>query len=334
MARITTVIAASHSPFLFQPLEWWNDTQRARLPSGNGKIDSVEDNAAKRHRIDAAFDKLRDVFQAARPDVMVIFGDDQTEQFDLLNFPSFAVYVGGTYSGYRTVGYHSSPDNRGHRISKPKTPEHWTDVLTRPDFAKAILHGMMREGFDPAFMMGLPHEEDGMGHAFMRPTSRITDSRFDIPVVPVLVNCFYAPQPSAARCVAAARAIRKTIAAWPESINVAVVGSGGLWHTPGSPDAYIDEAFDRRILEGVTSGAVDELAEYFDSWRPAAGLQHLRCYDAFDGGTGMPGGIGSGTGETRNWLMAAAVADRPGIVVDYVPVHASPCGMGFAYWNM
>ena len=26
--------------------------------------------------------------------------------------------------------------------------------------------------------------------------------------------------------------------------------------------------------------------------------------------------------------------DRPGVVVDYVPVFASPCGMGFAYWEM
>ena len=46
------------------------------------------------------------------------------------------------------------------------------------------------------------------------------------------------------------------------------------------------------------------------------------------------GGVGGGTGETRNWIMAQAIADRPGVVVDYVPVFASPCGMGFAYWEM
>ena len=54
-----------------------------------------------------------------------------------------------------------------------------------------------------------------------------------------------------------------------------------------------------------------------------------------DGGTGMYTGIGSGTGETRNWVAAAgAAAGKPGVVVDYVPVYASPCGMGFAYWEM
>jgi hypothetical protein len=149
-----------------------------------------------------------------------------------------------------------------------------------------------------------------------------------------LVNCFYAPQPSAARCVAAARAIAQAIEAWPEPLKVAVVGSGGLWHTPGAPDAYIDEEFDRTILEGLTRGDADRMAEYFDRWQPRPALRHLKCYASFSGGTPMEGGIGSGSGETRNWIMAAAVAGRPGVVVDYVPVYASPCGMAFAYWDM
>ena len=46
-------------------------------------------------------------------------------------------------------------------------------------------------------------------------------------------------------------------------------------------------------------------------------------------------GIGSGTGETRNWVVAAGAADgKPGVVLDYVPVFSSPCGMGFAYWDL
>ena len=35
------------------------------------------------------------------------------------------------------------------------------------------------------------------------------------------------------------------------------------------------------------------------------------------------------------YVVAAGVADGvKGTVVDYVPVYASPCGMGFAYWEM
>ena len=52
------------------------------------------------------------------------------------------------------------------------------------------------------------------------------------------------------------------------------------------------------------------------------------------GGTGMVLGWGGGTGEIRNWIAAAAVADgKPATIVDYVPIHASPIGAGFALWE-
>lgn len=334
MARISTVIASSHSPFLFRPLPWWNMTRDSRPRSPTGKVDSDADNASKLSRTQAAFARLRDVFQAARPDVVVVFGDDQEEQFSLRNMPAFAVYVGGEFAGYKELSYEGVPGAPGQRRLLPRTPDTWATVKTRPDLARAVLSGLQSEGFDPSFMLGLPDEVHGIGHAFMRPISRLTDGRFDIPMLPVMINCFYAPQPTGRRCVAAARAIRKTIEAWPEEINVAILGSGGLWHTPGAPDAYVDEEFDQSMLSLLRDGDADAMADFFDNWQPSADRKQLRCYESFSGGTGMSGGIGNGAGETRNWIMAAAIADRPGTVVDYVPVHASPCGMGFAYWDM
>ena len=333
MAKLVSVIACSHSPFLFQPVDWWNVTRDSRPAPADGKVDDDSQNAAKRARIEVAFDRLRDAFQAAKPDVVVVIGDDQEEQFSLSNFPAFAVYVGESFNGYRELAYLGTAAPGKSRPLKPKTPEHWTAVRGHPPLARAILSGMMTAGFDPAFMLSLPDENFGMGHAFMRPTTRLTGNRFDIPIVPVLVNCFYAPQPSAARCVAAARAIRRVIDTWPEDIRVAVVGSGGLWHTPGARDAYIDQDFDRAMLSYVESGDAEGMARYFDQWKPPAAIAGRRCYETFTGGTGMSGGIGNGVGEIRNWIMAAAIADRPGVVVDYIPVYASPCGMGFANWT-
>lgn len=335
MARISTVIACSHSPFLFRPIQWWNSTRDARPATADGKRDDDEQNASKLRRTEAAFARLREVFVAAQPDVIVIFGDDQEEQFSLRNQPAFAVYVGEAFGGYRELSYQGVPGGTpGQRQLLPKNPDTWVNVATRPNFARAVLTGMQSRGFDPTFMLALPDEVHGIGHAFMRPVSKLTAGRFDVPVLPVMVNCFYAPQPSAARCVQAARAIRSAIEQWPEDLNVAVLGSGGLWHTPGARDSYIDEDFDGEILRLLSLGDADAMANYFDRWQPAESHRHLRCYDSFSGDTGMSGGIGSGVGETRNWIMAAAVADRPGTVVDYVPVYASPCGMGFAYWDM
>jgi hypothetical protein len=330
MAHICTIIATSHSPFLFKPTEWWNAVRDARPRAAHNPVDSDADNAQKSARARAAMAGLREIFQRAKPDVAIVFGDDQEEQFSLANLPAFAVYAGADFEGYRELAYAGVP---GSRELLPRTPENWVKVPARPDLAHSLLAGLQRCGFDPAFMLALPNETHGMGHAFMRPICNLSAARFDVPVLPVMVNCFYAPQPTAARCVAAARAIRRTIESWPGDMRVAVIGSGGLWHTPGAVDAYIDEEFDRAILDSLKEGDADRMAHYFDRWRPSAERARLRCYESFSGGTGLTGGIGSGTGETRNWIMAAAVADRPGVVVDYVPVYASPCGMAFAYWN-
>lgn len=295
-------------------------------------VDSEEENARKHRRIVEGLHRLRDVFQAARPDVVLVFGDDQAEQLGIDNYPAFAVYVGGAFEGYKAVRY---AGRLGSRELKPKVAEHWTRVEARPELARIALYGLMKAGFDPAFMVDLPNKEVGMGHAFMRPMGPLTDGRFDVPMVPVLVNCLYAPQPTAARCVAFARAVRRIVETeWPQDVRVAVLGSGGLWHTPGAPDSYLDEDFDRQILARLERGDADAMASYFDSWKPRPELKHLKCFDQFPGGTGMISGVGGGSGETRNWIMAAAVADRPGRVVDYIPVHASPCGVGFAYWDM
>jgi len=329
LARISTVIATSHSPFMFEPVSWWDATRGRRSYAPGATVDDAAQNALKYERIQVGWARLRDIFQAARPDVMVVFGDDQEEQFDLKNHPAFAVYVGGRFEGYKAVRYEGSA-----RTWKPKVAEHWTGIDTRPDLARSVLKGLMDSGFDPAFMLDLPNKEIGMGHAFMRPAGPLTDARFDVPLLPVLVNCMYAPQPTAARCVAVARAVRKAVEQWPEDISVAVVGSGGLWHTPGARESYLDEEFDQEILKRLQEGDADATAAYFDGWMPAPAVAGLRCFEQFSGGTGMRGGIGSGAGETRNWIMAAAVADRPAVLVDYIPLHASPCGVGFAYWDM
>lgn len=273
---------------------------------------------------------MREVFERAKADVIVVFGDDQEEQIDLQNYPPFAVFTGDHLEGYRAVAYTGEAP---HPQWKPKTPEHWTVIGTASGLAKSIVTQTMKAGFDPAFMSALPKPEMGLGHAFTRPVSKM-DPEFKVPLIPIMVNCYFAPQPSGERCVAMARAVRDVIASWPDDLNVVVVGSGGLWHTPGATDAYLDEEFDQTILSFLKSGDVDGGAAYFDKWKPGKERQDLRCFEAFECASGMEGGIGSGSGETRTWLMAAAVAARPATVIDYIPIHSSPVGAAFAYWEM
>jgi len=315
MARLVGVFNTSHSPTTYLPAERWNEVRASRTLRADVPFDDLETNRKKKARVERGFATLRERLTAAAPDAIVIFGDDQLECFDFTNFPSFAVYVGEAFEGPR-IG----------REGRARIPGH-------PGLATALVTGLMRRGFDPAFSMDMPKPERGVGHAFVWPTESLTD--LTTPVVPVFINCYYAPQPTAMRCYQLGRAVREIIDGHPEDLRVAAIGSGGLWHTPRAADAYLDEAFDEAILRHMREGDARGMARHFDDYKIPAGD---RSQDVGARGrtvTGMPGSGGpqGGTREICNWIAAAAVADgKPATVVDYIPVFASPIGAAYAYW--
>jgi hypothetical protein len=201
-----------------------------------------------------------------------------------------------------------------------------------PQLGVKLLTGLMERGFDPAFSMDMPKPERGIGHAILRPAESITS--YDIPIVPVLINCYYAPQPTAHRCYEFGRAIREIIEADESDLRVAVVGSGGLWHTPGAKGAYLDEDWDRGFLKYLEAGDARGMAEHFDNYAIPDGDMSQYVGERGRGATGMAGfgGPQGGTREACNWIVAAAVGDGTrSTIVDYVPVYSSPVGAAFAY---
>jgi hypothetical protein len=335
MASICTVICMSHSPFLYATAAEWEAARTARnadeaialeLP-----VDTPEENVAKLARCTRAFEVLKTQLREARPDVLIIFGDDQLEQFTFENLPAFCIFVGERISGYRISKYFGLPVG-AQRRSRPKTPEHWVTLEGHPELARELTTGLVARHFDVALSTGAGG--DGIGHAFTRPLESLAPDP-PMPVIPIYVNCYYGPQPTAARCYELGRAIRAVIESLPCSLRVGVIGSGGLWHTPMSKHAYIDQRFDRDILAALERGDAREMAAVFDARQPDVDPSDRDQIERLSGGTGMVLGYGSGTGEIRNWIAAAAVVDAmPGTVVDYVNINASPIGAGFAYWNL
>ncbi len=314
MAILAGVFNMSHSPFCYMAPERWNEVRASRSLRADVPFDDVETNRAKAARIAAAFATLKTRLAAARADVLVVFGDDQLECFDFRNYPAFAIYAGDKFHGALANG--GSAGVPGH-----------------PQLASALLTGLMRRGFDPAFSLDMPKPDRGIGHAFLRPAESLTD--FTTPIVPVFLNCYYAPQPTALRCYQLGAAVGGIIAELPGDLRVAVVGSGGLWHTPRAEDAYLDETFDRAILGAMTAGDARGMARHFDDYRVPAGDASQLIGAPGPGTTGLPdaGGPRGGTRETCNWIATAAVAEgRTATVVDYVPIYSSPIGAAFAYW--
>ena len=152
----------------------------------------------------------------------------------------------------------------------------------------------------------------GIGHAFTRPVAKVIP-QLNIPVIPLHVNCYFSPMPSARNCYELGRAIASAVEDRPE--RIAIIASGGLSHDPRGPRAgWIDIPLDRWVLEQLRTGNVEALCHLFE----------------FDSDT-----LRSGTGEIRSWIVvAAACGGARATIVDYIPAHHAVTGLGFAYFNL
>ena len=329
MAQLVGVINTAHSPFCYMPVERWNTVKGNRPPyRADVPTESEEEQIAKAARVQDGFGVLRAKLVELRPDVIVLFGDDQEEIFDFNNHPAIAVYVGEQFAGRISAADAMFGGGGGASAAPPVQKE----VPGHPGLGISLLTGLLDRGFDPAFMMDVPKPEKGMCHAIMRPLESLTN--YDIPTVPVLLNAYYAPQLTATRCYEIGKAVREIIDSYPEDLRVVIVGSGGLWHTPGQKGSHLDEEFDREGLSYLESGDIKAWATQFDAYKVADDDTSQDHTTLRRGITGLPtpGGPQGGTRETCNWIAAAAALEgRPSVIVDYIPIYTSPVGAAFAW---
>ena len=298
MAELIGWLAMSHGPQLMVPPERWDllhNRHGEALPVRPELAgETLADKVAKWQRCKQAIDQLRRKLAAWAPDVLVVVADDQNENIQDDANPPFTVYVGEDFEASVSLSYFKEPKSANR-----------TAYRTDPALAQGLLEQLMETGFDPAYSKLLRYE-GGLGHAFARVLKFLTPDA-GLPVVPVMVNTYYPPAPSAQRCVAFGRALAAAIRRLPGNSRVALIGSGGLSHT------IIDEALDHGVVAAIKANDLGFLGAL-----PAARLT-------------------AGTSEIRNWIITAAAADRPATVVDYVPCYRIPtgvgCGMGFAYWE-
>jgi hypothetical protein len=247
---------------------------------------------------------LGDALRASQADVVIIFGDDQQEQFHDDNMPMFAIYHGKTIPVVN--------DNK-HRPAGWKDAERrgWADTMsqyeTEQDLANHLIRSLVDAEFDVARCNQL-REEIGVGHAFSFLYRRLLPGGA-LPIVPIMVNTYYPPnQPSPKRCYAFGQAVRKAIDSWPSERKVALMASGGLSHV------VIDEEIDAMVIDGLKNKKPEVLFRL--------PRERLR----------------GGTSEILNWVaLAGAMENRELEFFKYVTTYRSPaatgCGMGFAYWT-
>jgi 3-O-methylgallate 3,4-dioxygenase len=247
----------------------------------------------------------------ARLDALIVMGDDQDESYLEDCRPAFAIYYGETILN----------SNEQHEQYRRRFPEWYVknrqgffeDVAPRayPVDSRLALHlidWLMEHGFDPASSKALRAGE-GEGHAVAYVHRRVMDASAPIPVVPVFLNTYYAPnQPRPRRCYELGRAIRRAVEAYSTDARVGIIASGGLSHF------LVDEEFDRAILQACAD-------------KDAAFLQNLPRNK-----------LNAGSSEILNWVgIAGALEHLEMNWFEYVPGYRTPAGTGtglsFASWT-
>ena len=248
---------------------------------------------------------LNSIVDRIAPDIMVVFGDDQKEQFHDDNMPMFSVYRGASMS---RGGRQRQRDVWAAEAGKPPPTSGSTKLFEgAPELAEHLIDRLVESGVDIATSNQL-RDDIGLGHAFTHVAENMPRIG-ETAILPFMVNTYYPPnQPTAARCYQLGRFIRQAIDDWDSDKRVAIVASGGLSHQ------IIDEPLNHGILAAMVAKDADWLCSLPRS--------------TFTGGTS----------EILNWItVVAAMEPEPMTVVDYIPAYRTPAGtglaMGFAYWE-
>src|SRR5690348_2565943 len=174
MAKLVGVFHHSHGGTTSLPGELWRKRRLERPIREDMPVEDDATNIEKARRTHEGFRVVREKLAEVKPDVLICFSDDQLECFDFNNYPTFAIYVGSEFrKGPRPVtgpqmGHHAEPGHvfKGH-----------------PELAVAVLSGVMKRGFDPAFCMDMPKPDRGIAGGIIRTAEEITD--WNLPIVPI-----------------------------------------------------------------------------------------------------------------------------------------------------
>jgi hypothetical protein len=332
MAKIVLGIGCAHTPQLHTPAEQWDIRAKRDTEDGvpmwyEGKRMKYAEVLAKRKHLGLheqtamqvrkdrlllsfeAIGRLSEIFASAKPDVAVIFGNDQSEMFlddlkpaftimgapEFENRPRTDEQISRLPPGIALADTGHLPDSE--RLLIPGHPElatHLAKHLTGNEFDIAYSNRQFRPDPASAQTSGMPHSYGFIYKQIFR--ENLT------PHVPIDTNTFFPPnQPRAPRCYALGRAIGDAIRAWDKDLRVCVIASGGLSHF------VVDEVFDKDIMQAMAKNDFEHLLRYGEGYYQA------------------------GSSEIKSWLAAGGAmhgSNLAGQIVDYHALYRTPAGTG------
>jgi hypothetical protein len=230
------------------------------------------------------------------PDVLIVFTDDHFNTFFLDNFPTFAIGIDEATAG---------PNDQ--------TPMPRYTVAVPSALAAHIRASAVARGFDVSLV-----QDFEVDHAVMVPLHFVTPD-MSIPVLPIFINCLAPPLPAARRCFTFGEAVRDAVAAWPQPLRVAAIGSGSFSLEIGGPKIPVgnraactpDPQWSQHVQDLLAEGRTDDLIA-----------------EATTGRMLRAGNIG---GELLNWIALLGVvgARKPATILPQ-----NDHGQAFAAWRL
>jgi len=242
---------------------------------------------------------LRERLDAFNPDFVLVWGDDQYENFKEDVIPAFCVFG---YEDMDAYPYQVERDRInangpisafGRPADRPAPPNAWEEpvdtkfhVKGKREAAKYLARGLINDKIDVAYSYE-PLHYDGFAHAFMNTVMFLDWDRegFPYPFVPMQVNCYGSrvilnrggqypvgkievpegeldpPGPTPARCMEVGAAVVRVLKDSPW--RVAVVASSSWSHAflvPKHYFVYPDVEADLKLYDALVKGD-------FDHWR-------------------------------------------------------------------
>jgi aromatic ring-opening dioxygenase catalytic subunit (LigB family) len=247
---------------------------------------------ARKDALHAELHRLGESLRDARPDALIVIAAEHFANFFMNNMPAYAIGMADRYEG-------PIEDPGWLGIERTRVPGN-------ADLSSRLIAEVMND-VDVAFA-----EEWKFDHGIMVPLHFLTP-RFDLPVIPVNINCQGPPLTPLKRAWAFGAALRRACDAVPE--RIALVGTGGISHWPATPDSgKINEAWDREFLDRWARNDREALLDYTDA---------ATYRDAGQGGF-----------EIRTFIAVAAAARGRGEIRHYAPIPIFSVGCTVATMNV
>jgi hypothetical protein len=291
----------------------WPAEMRAEFDDDRGAAAAT----VHRERVVEGLRQVRRAIDEFEPDVVLVWADDQYENFREGGIPAFCV------EAFEDMVLHPWRDGEQSRYAENNVwgegPEHTVKFRGAPAFGKRIVGDLLDAGFDVAYAYESQFPA-GLSHAFLNTLLFLDYDRqgFDYPVLPIAVNCYGRfvishrgrfpdltasveledldpPPPQPWRCFDFGAACGRIVAA--SGMRVAVVASSSWSHgflTRKNNFLYPDLAADEAAYEAFRNGR-------FSEWRTMS-------RDAIEQ---------SGQPEILNWVCLAGAAAELGLEVDW-----------------